>query len=174
MAWHLKLRHTICVQEAFGKAWVLYDMAILAAMLVCVISYSIYIHSLAAFQPQDTYPVYDSLGGAQARLLLPKKQGPSTHNGEIPSVQLLSRLLEGCSALYPHRPMQKEIRDLPPSELSFHIHLTHWTHKLGCHLSDLTLFVHSGPAMTPACLSFKLPEWYCFKPRCNVSGRGHV
>ena len=64
----------------------LYDMAILAAMLVCVISYSIYIRSLADFQPQDTYPVYDSLGGAQARLLLPKKQEPSTRNGETPSL----------------------------------------------------------------------------------------
>lgn len=92
LACHPNLRHTLCLQEAFGKAWVLYDMAILAAMLVCVISYSIYIHSLAAFQPQDTYPVYDSLGGAQARLLLPKKQEPTSHNGKTPSLTSTSHV----------------------------------------------------------------------------------
>ncbi len=69
-------------QEAFGKTWVLYDMALFAAMLICLITYSIYIHSLVDFQPEGTYEVYDSLGGAQARLLLPKKQDPSTYNGE--------------------------------------------------------------------------------------------
>jgi len=70
-------------QEAFGKTWVLYDMALFAVMLVCLITYSVYIHSLVDFQPQGTYEVYDSLGGAQARLLLPKKQDPSTYNGKL-------------------------------------------------------------------------------------------
>ena len=71
------------LQEALGKTWVVYDIATLAAMLVCLITYSIYIQSLVDFQPRDTYEVYDSLGGAQARLLLPKKQNPSTYNGEM-------------------------------------------------------------------------------------------
>lgn len=57
-------------------------MALFAVMLVCLITYSVYIHSLVDFQPQGTYEVYDSLGGAQARLLLPKKQDPSTYNGK--------------------------------------------------------------------------------------------
>ncbi|DBA96111.1 TPA: hypothetical protein ACH3X1_001605 [Trebouxia sp. C0004] len=73
------------VQEAFGKTWVLYDMALFAAMLICLITYSVYIHSLVDFQPQSMYEVYDSLGGAQARLLLPKKQDPSTYNVSAPS-----------------------------------------------------------------------------------------
>ena len=59
----------------------LYDMAVLASMLICLITYSVYIQSLVDFQPLDTYEVYDSLGGAQARLLLPKKKNPSTYNG---------------------------------------------------------------------------------------------
>ena len=81
-----KLMHTLVLtQEACGKAWVLYDVAILTAMLICVTTYSIYIQSLADFQPHDEYPVYDSLGGAQARLLLPKKQEKSTYNGETSS-----------------------------------------------------------------------------------------
>lgn len=63
----------------------MYDVAILTAMLICVITYSIYIQSLADFQPHDIYPVYDSLGGAQAHLLLPKKQENSTYNGETSS-----------------------------------------------------------------------------------------
>ena len=71
------------LQEALGKTWVVYDMATLAAMLVCLITYSVYIQSLVDFQPEDTYEVYDSLGGAQARLLLPKKQNPSSYNGEM-------------------------------------------------------------------------------------------
>ena len=58
-------------------------MVLFAAMLICLITYSVYIHSLVDFQPEGTYEVYDSLGGAQACLLLPKKQDPSTYNGEI-------------------------------------------------------------------------------------------
>ncbi|KAL0020782.1 hypothetical protein WJX79_001465 [Trebouxia sp. C0005] len=73
------------IQEAFSKTWVLYDMAMSAAMLVCLITYSVYIHSLVDFQPEGTYEVYDSLGAAQARLLLPKKQDPSGHNVSAPS-----------------------------------------------------------------------------------------
>lgn len=72
----------VLLQEAFGKTWVLYDMGILAAMLICLITYSVYIQSLVDFQPVDTYEVYDSLGGAQARLLLPKKKEPTTYNGQ--------------------------------------------------------------------------------------------
>ena len=68
-------------QEALGETWVLYDMAVLASMLICLITYSVYIQSLVDFQPLDTYEVYVSLGGAQARLLLPKKKNPSTYNG---------------------------------------------------------------------------------------------
>ncbi len=71
------------MQEAFGKTWVLYDMGVLATMLICLITYSVYIQSLNTFSPQNTYEVYDSLGGAQARLLLPKKENPSTYNGGI-------------------------------------------------------------------------------------------
>ena len=83
--------HTLVFsQEACGQAWVLYDVAILTAMLICAITYSVYIRSLADFQPHDTYPVYDSLGGAQARLLLPKKQEPSTYNGEASPLHKMS------------------------------------------------------------------------------------
>lgn len=57
-------------------------MCILAAMLICLITYSVYIQTLVTFQPQDTYEVYDSLGAAQARLLLPKKEDSSAYNGE--------------------------------------------------------------------------------------------
>ena len=72
---------TLLVQEAVGKTWVVYDLGILTAMLICLITYSVYIQSLVDFQPLDTYEVYDSLGGAQARLLLPKKKAPTTYNG---------------------------------------------------------------------------------------------
>ena len=72
-----------CVQAAFGETWVVYDLAVLASMLICLITYSVYIQRLVDFQPQDTYQVYDSLGGAQARLLLPKKQDSSVDNGEL-------------------------------------------------------------------------------------------
>ena len=64
-----------------GETWVLYDMAVLASMLICLITYSVYIQSLVDFSPQATYEVYDSLGGAQAHLLLPKKKNPSTYTG---------------------------------------------------------------------------------------------
>ena len=60
----------------------LYDLGVLAAMLICLITYSVYIHRLVDFSPQTTYEVYDSLGGAQARLLLPKKKDPTTYNGQ--------------------------------------------------------------------------------------------
>ncbi|KAL0024068.1 hypothetical protein WJX79_002467 [Trebouxia sp. C0005] len=76
---------------AFGETWVVYDLAVLASMLICLITYSVYIQSLVDFQPQDTYQVYDSLGAAQARLLLPTKQDSSVDNassistyGEVP------------------------------------------------------------------------------------------
>ena len=77
----------------------MYDLAVLASMLICLITYSVYIQRLVDFQPQDTYQVYDSLGGAQARLLLPKKQDSSVDNGELaasdsyrPKVHLMSAL----------------------------------------------------------------------------------
>ena len=60
-------------------------------MLICLITYSVYIHRLVDFSPQNTYEVYDSLGGAQARLLLPKKKSPTTYNGESGHVALLPR-----------------------------------------------------------------------------------
>ncbi len=77
----------LLLQEAVGKTWVLYDMGLLAAMLICLVTYSVYIQSLVDFQPQDTYEVYDSLGGAQARLLLPKKKDPTTSNGQHLQIQ---------------------------------------------------------------------------------------
>lgn len=73
-------------------------MAMSAAMLVCLITYSVYIHSLVDFQPEGTYEVYDSLGAAQARLLLPKKQDPSGHNGE-------SQLHQGAVPVKPKTPI---------------------------------------------------------------------
>ena len=72
-----------CVQAALGETWVVYDLAVLASMLICLITYSVYIQSLVDFQPQDTYQVYDSLGAAQARFLLPTKQDSSVDNGEL-------------------------------------------------------------------------------------------
>ena len=51
-------------------------------MLVCILSYAVYVQTIADFQPQNTYEVYDSLGGAQARALLPKKMNPLTWNSE--------------------------------------------------------------------------------------------
>lgn len=58
------------------------DLTILAAMITCLITYSVHIRTLVTLQPQSTYEVYDSLGGAQARLLLPKKQDSTASNGE--------------------------------------------------------------------------------------------
>ena len=69
------------MQDAVGETWVLYDIAVLTAMLICLITYSVFIERLVNFQPQNTYEVYDSLGAAQARLLLPKK-ALTAHNGE--------------------------------------------------------------------------------------------
>ena len=69
-------------QAAVGETWILVDMSVLAAMLICLITYSVYIRTLIGFQPQDTYEVYDSLGASQARLLLPKKQDATAYNGE--------------------------------------------------------------------------------------------
>lgn len=63
-----------CIQAAAGKTWVLVDLGILAAMLIWLITYTVYIQTLVTLRPRNTYQVYDSLGGAQARLLLPKKQ----------------------------------------------------------------------------------------------------
>ena len=60
----------------------LVDLGILAAMLVCLITYSVHIRALVTLQPQSSYEVYDSLGGAQARLLLPKKQSSSVSDGK--------------------------------------------------------------------------------------------
>lgn len=71
------------VQAAVGEAWVLVDLVILAAMLICLITYSVYIRTLVNLQPQSSYEVYDSLGGAQARLLLPKKQDSTASNGKL-------------------------------------------------------------------------------------------
>ncbi len=90
-----------CVQAAFGETWVVYDLAVLASMLICLITYSVYIQSLVDFQPQDTYQVYDSLGGAQARLLLPTKQDSSVDNGELAasdSYRLKLHFVSGVSA----------------------------------------------------------------------------
>ncbi len=84
MAQQINTQYICCVyRRRLARHGVLYNMAILTAMLVCLITYSIYIQSLVDFQPQVTYEVYDSLEGAQARLLLPKKQDPSTYNGEV-------------------------------------------------------------------------------------------
>ena len=52
-------------------------------VLICLITYAVYVQTLADFQPQNTYEVYDSLAGAQARILLPKKADPATTNSEI-------------------------------------------------------------------------------------------
>ena len=71
------MQSSLVTQEAFGETWVLYDTGVLVAMLVCLITYSFYIQTLVDFRPQNTYEVYDSLGGAQARVLLPKKQNPA-------------------------------------------------------------------------------------------------
>ncbi len=56
-------------------------MGVLAAMLICLITYSVYIQSLKGFDPQNTYEVYDSLGGAQARLLMPREENLAAYNG---------------------------------------------------------------------------------------------
>lgn len=72
----------MAVQEALGHTWVLYDLGLLAAMLICLLTYAVYLKTMAQFQPQNTYEVYDSLGGAQAHVLLPQKMDPPTWNGE--------------------------------------------------------------------------------------------
>ncbi len=94
-----------CVQAAFGETWVVYDLAVLASMLICLITYSVYIQSLVDFQPQDTYQVYDSLGAAQARLLLPTKQDSLVDNGELAasdSHRLKLHFIAGVSAPASH------------------------------------------------------------------------
>ena len=78
-------------QVAFGETRVLYDLGVLGSMFICLITYSVYIQSLVDFQPQDTYEVYDSLGAAQARLLLPKKHNPSAYNGNVNEASCLHR-----------------------------------------------------------------------------------
>lgn len=52
------------LQDALGQTWVLFGMAVLAAMLLCLITYSVWVQSLRGFSRQHTYEVYDSLGGA--------------------------------------------------------------------------------------------------------------
>ena len=78
---HLQL--PCSAQVAFGETWVLYDLGVLGSMLICLITYSVYIQSLVDFKPPDTYEVYDSLGPAQAHHLLPKKHNPSAYNGNL-------------------------------------------------------------------------------------------
>ena len=70
------------MQAAAGETWVLVDLGILAAMLIWLITYTVYIQTLVTLHPRNTYEVYDSLGGAQARLLLPKKQDPATSDSK--------------------------------------------------------------------------------------------
>ncbi len=77
-----QIKLTRSVQAALSETWLLYDIGVLASMLTCLITYSVYIQSLVDFQPLDTYEVYDSLGAAQARLLLPKK-AESAYNGNL-------------------------------------------------------------------------------------------
>lgn len=76
----------IDLQEAVGDTWVLYDIGMLMAMLVCLLAYAVYVQTMVDFQPQNTYEVYDSLGGAQARVLLPKKVDPTSWNGEYETI----------------------------------------------------------------------------------------
>ena len=66
----------------------LYDAGLLVAMLVCLITYAVYVQTMAGFQPQYSYEVYDSLGAAQARLLLPKKLDPTSWNSKHAAVSL--------------------------------------------------------------------------------------
>lgn len=73
---------SVALQEAFGEAWVIYDFSLLVATVVCLITYAAYIQTMTEFSPQDTYEVYDSLGGAQARVLLPKKVNPTIWNSK--------------------------------------------------------------------------------------------
>ena len=70
------------LQEGLGETWVLYDFSLLVAMVVCVLTYTVYVVTMVDFRPQNTYEVYDSLGGAQAHVLLPKKVDPAVWNGE--------------------------------------------------------------------------------------------
>lgn len=70
------------MQEGLGDVWVLYDLGLLLAMLVCLAAYSVYVHTMLDFRPLNSYEVYDSLGGAQAHVLLPKKVNPSAWNSE--------------------------------------------------------------------------------------------
>ena len=77
-----ELRGLTLVQNALGETWVLYDVGLLVAMIVCLITYTVYVQIMADFQPQYSYEVYDSLGGAQARLLLPKKLDPAFWNSK--------------------------------------------------------------------------------------------
>ena len=73
---------SLCLKEAFRETWVMYDLGLLVAMLVCLVTYTVYVQTVLDFRPQSTYEVYDSLGGAQARVLLPKKIDPSTWSSE--------------------------------------------------------------------------------------------
>lgn len=70
------------MQEAFGETWVLYDMGLLVGMLVCLITYAVYVQTLMQFRPHNAYEVYDSLAAAQARVLLPKKVDPPYANSK--------------------------------------------------------------------------------------------
>ena len=71
----------------------MYDVGVLVAMLVCLITYAVYVQTLRDFQPQNTYEVYDSLGGAQAHVLLPKKVNPLAWNSKCCSQSKYLQLL---------------------------------------------------------------------------------
>ena len=73
---------SVLSQDAFGEAWQLYDLGLLVATVICLITYAAYIQTMMGFSPPDTYEVYDSLGGAQARVLLPKKVDPTSWNSK--------------------------------------------------------------------------------------------
>lgn len=92
----------------------MYDVGVLVAMLVCLITYAVYVQTLRDFQPQNTYEVYDSLGGAQAHVLLPKKVNPLTWNSKCCSKSKYLQLL--CVFLAP---------DVDPPSLCYSYSLVH-------------------------------------------------
>lgn len=92
------------LQEALGQTWVLFDMTVLAAMLMSLITYSVSVQSLRDFSPQQSYEVYDSLGGAQARLLLPKKNVTALSDGEWHSYVCACAFVVVCPSCLSNRP----------------------------------------------------------------------
>ena len=85
----LHLFHNCCLQAGDSDGfWLTWDALVLGAMIISTIIYAVYAFGYTAFYSlPDNYDVYDDIGSAPARLLLPSKKGPDSNN-TVPRRQL--------------------------------------------------------------------------------------